>query len=420
MRPRFMTTLAAAALPTLALAITSSAAATAAPAVTAPRVIAHQSPVSVRKACGAAPAARRDECLALLRTTQDGKPLNTRSPSGASQGIGIGIGLGPAQLQAAYKLAAAAASRGTGQTVALVDAYDDPNAEADLAAYRAAYGLPPCTTANGCFRKVNQNGAASPLPAPNAGWALEESLDIEMVSAVCPKCHILLAEANDNIDTNIAATVATAARLGATEISNSYGEPEYAGERQLEPYYDQPGVALTAAAGDNGYGVSYPAASAYVTSVGGTSLWPDKSTSRGWKEQAWAGTGSGCSTQIPKPAWQHDACTHRTDNDVAAVADPQTPVAVYDTYGLPGWQEVGGTSAASPIIASVYALTGTAGQSPGGSYFYTHRHNLFDITTNANGTCYPAYLCTACQAMTAPPGGVPPTSPAHPRPAARA
>ena len=277
--------------------------------------------------------------------------------------------------------------------MALVDAFDDPSAESDLAAYRSQYGLPPCTTANGCFRKVNQDGQASPLPSPDSGWAVEESLDLDMVSAICPQCHIMLAEANDNQDDDLAATVAMAARLGAAEISNSYGGPEFAGELSLEPFYDQPGVQVTAAAGDGSYGVSFPAASANVTSVGGTNLWPGNS-SRGWTETAWPGTGSGCSAVIPKPAWQHDQCAHRSDNDVAAVASIETPVAVYDSYQNYGWLLVGGTSVSSPVVAAVYGLLGDP-KAPGGSYFYSHRGNLFDVTSGLNGTCSPSYQCTA-------------------------
>jgi hypothetical protein len=349
-----------------------------------------RAPVHTRRACGTIPAAGQAECLALLRTTASGAVLPARAATAAA----LPQGYGPAQLQSAYELAAAAAAQGSGQTVALVDAYDDPDAAADLASYRAEYGLPACTTASGCFRKVNQHGRAGPLPAPNAGWAVEESLDLDMVSAICPQCHIILAEADNNANYNLAVTVGAAATLGATQISNSYGGPEYPGEKNLERYYDQPGAEVTAAAGDAGYGVQYPAASQYVTSVGGTTLWP-ASTSRGWQESVWAGSGSGCSTQIAKPAWQQDACSHRTDNDVAAVADPDTPVAIYDSYDESGWVDVGGTSVASPLIASVYALLGDDGQTPGGSYFYSHPKNLFAVTSGSNGSCDPAYLCTA-------------------------
>jgi subtilase family serine protease len=391
MRTRILTTLAGAFA--IVLAMTGGSAGPAHAQTAAPAASAK---VYTKPVCGAAAGHGRDECLALVRTSAAGVPLDSSS--------GPGGGLSPAQLQSAYQLASAAAQDGTGMTVALVDAYDDPGAAADLAAYRAQYGLPPCTEASGCFRKVNQEGQAAPLPSADADWGLEESLDIDMVSAICPQCHIILAEADDNQDYNLAATVATAAHLGATQISNSYGESEYPGEAALEPFYDQPGVEVTAGSGDSGYGVSYPAASAYVTSVGGTSLWQSGS-GRGWTESVWSGSGSGCSAVIAKPAWQHDSCANRTDNDVAAVAAPSTPVAVYDTYGAGGWTLLGGTSVSSPIIASVDALLGgQAAKSPGGSYWYTHPHNVFSVSTGANGTCDPAYLCTAQQGYNGPTG----------------
>jgi hypothetical protein len=309
-------------------------------------------------------------------------------------------GYGPADLRSAYALPS---SGGSGQTVAIVDAFGDTTAEADMNTYRSNYGLPACTTANGCFKKVNQNGVQGSYPANNQGWALETQLDLEMVSAVCPGCKILLVEATSNINANLYAAEDTAARLGATEISNSYGEAEYPGESLLEPFFNQPGVMITAASGDSGYGVGYPAASANVTSVGGTSLW-QSSGSRGWSERPWVGTGSGCATFIPKPSWQHDGCTHRTDNDTAAVADPGTPVAVYDSFGVAGWVMVGGTSAASPIVAAVYALAEDAHHAPGGSYFYDHPDNVFDVTSGIDGTCSPAYLCGAGTGYDAPTG----------------
>ena len=217
-----------------------------------------------------------------------------------------------------------------------------------------------------------------------------------MVSAICPNCHIVLVE-SDGTFSGIAQSVDTAVRLGASYVSNSYGAPF--APSGLEKYYDHPGVAVTVSAGDDGYGVesaTYP----QVVSVGGTSLLP-ASNARGWDEIVWTGTGSGCSTE-PKPSWQTDTgCKGRTDNDVAAVADPETGVAIYDSYGFGGWGEVGGTSVSSPIIASVYALGGhpASGTYPA-SYLYAAqgagRAGLFDIVggTNLIGpSCNPAYLC---------------------------
>jgi subtilase family serine protease len=328
-------------------------------------------------------------------------------------------GLGPPDLRAAYNLASAAVSRGKGQTVALVDAYDDPTIESDLNTYRAYYGIPPCTTANGCFKKVNQDGEQGSYPIANPDWEPEIALDTEMVSAICPNCHILLVEANSADETTVmsnpvqhsdlGAAVDTAVNLGATEVSNSYGsagpEPD---QTFFDHYYDHPGVAITASAGDEDYGTIWPAASPYVTAVGGTELTPDPATPRGFDESVWGsvlpgtvpneaqGTGSGCSIWEPKPTWQHDAgCSGRTVADVSAVADN---VAIYDSSPeIGGWGVVAGTSIASPVIASVYALAGNAKSVVYGSYSYSHASHFFDITDGSNFTpssvC--GYLCTA-------------------------
>jgi subtilase family serine protease len=320
-------------------------------------------------------------------------------------------GLGPKQIQSAYKLTGLLSG---GKTVAIVDAYDDPNAEADLAAFRRTYGLSACTTGNGCFRKVNQNGAATPLPAGDYGWAEEISLDLDAVSSACPDCHILLVEANSANSPDLVKAEDTAASLGAVSVSNSWGGSEDPTILADDPHFNHPGVAITASSGDSGYGVSWPASSPYLTAVGGTTL-ASASNARGWTETAWSGSGSGCSAYEPKPAWQHDpGCAKRTVADVAADADPNTGLGVYDTYngcgsnglcdlliqlglvqGLDGWAQVGGTSLSSPLIASVYALAGNTGSITYGSYPYSHSSSLFDVTSGSNGTCSPSYLCTS-------------------------
>jgi len=285
--------------------------------------------------------------------------------------------------------------------VAIVDAFDDPTAESDLAQYRSTYGLPPCTTANGCFKKVGQTGSTLVLPPPSPDWSLEISLDLDMVSAVCPNCHILLVEATTNLNTDLYASVDTAARLGANTISNSYGGGESSSETADDVHFNHPGIAITASSGDDGYGVSSPAASRYVTAVGGTSLTRGGGT-RGWTESAWSGAGSGCSAYAAKPSWQTDSgCARRTVADVSAVADPNTGVAVLFA-GL--WFTVGGTSASSPIIASVYALAGNAASVNAGSYPYSHTSGLFDVMTGSNGTCNPAYLCSGRTGFDGPTG----------------
>ncbi|MBV9439760.1 MAG: peptidase S8 [Candidatus Eremiobacteraeota bacterium] len=272
-------------------------------------------------------------------------------------------GLHPSDLQSAYALP----SGGAGGVVAVVDAFDAPSAEADLAVYRAAFGLSPCTSANGCFRKVNERGSADTFPAADAGWAQEIALDLEMVSATCPSCSILLVEADSGLIDDLGASVDTAARLGARAISNSYYSHEWSGESAEDVHYRHPGIAITASSGDRGFS-SYPAASQYVTSVGGTSL---RGGSGGWTQQAWAYSGHGCSPYVARPAWQTAAsCGHgRSTVDVAAIADPQTGVSMYASLSG-GWLVAGGTSVSAPIVAAAYALSGNPA-SP--AYSYAHR-----------------------------------------------
>jgi N-acetylneuraminic acid mutarotase len=331
------------------------------------------------------------QCLSVVRT-------DVKGHKGLFRADTTPAGYGPASLQSAYNLPSSTA--GSGETVGIVDAFDDPNAEADLAVYRTQYGLPPCTTANGCFSRVAQDGSTNYPPTdPSAGWEEEESLDLDMVSAICPNCHILLVEATDNSIQNLGTAVDEAVTLGAKYVSNSYGGSEDPSETTWDSqYYQHPGVAVTASSGDSGFGPQYPAASQYVTAVGGTTLTQDSSVPRGWSETAWGGAGSGCSSFEAKPTWQTDTgCTNRTEADVSAEADPNTGVAFYDTFGgVGGWGVVGGTSVASPIIASTFALAGTpvAGTYPS-SYPYAATSALNDVTSGSNGTCSPAYLCTA-------------------------
>jgi hypothetical protein len=299
-------------------------------------------------------------------------------------------GFGPSALQSAYNLSG---SGGSGATVAIVDAYNHPNAEADLAVYRAQFGLPACTTANSCFHKVNQTGGTSPLPANDAGWAEEIALDLDMVSATCPNCGILLVEANSAYDIDLYAAVDYAA-AHASYVSNSWGGGEYTGQTADDVHFNHPGVAITVSSGDSGYGAEYPAASRYVTAVGGTSLVRDTGVTRGWTETAWDGAGSGCSGYDAKAVWQPTVatCARRAATDVSAVADPATGVSVYVSYvpsgDTAGWTVFGGTSASAPIIASVYALAGPPGASDyPAAYPYSHPADLYDVTSGDNGSC---------------------------------
>ncbi len=327
-------------------------------------------------------------CFALVR--------NDIATSAASLKAALAApsGLSPANLQSAYKLPSSTA--GSGQTVAIVDAYNDPTAEADLGVYRAQYGLGACTTANGCFKKVNQNGATSPLPATDTGWAQEISLDVDMVSAVCPKCKIVLVESNSASFASLGTAENTGASL-ANVVSNSYGGSD-ASDSSYGTYYNHPGKAITVSSGDAGYGVEYPASSHYVTAVGGTSL-RTASNSRGWSETAWSGAGSGCSAYNTALSGQSGltGCSRRAVADVSAVADPATGVAVYDSTsagGQSGWLVFGGTSVAAPVIAGVYGLAANAA-SVTNNYPYAHTGSLFDVTSGSNGSCSPAKWCTA-------------------------
>ncbi len=337
---------------------------------------------SYTHAC-AKPAFGQAACLAVVE-----------SRSGISTLAATPTGYGPADLRGAYNLTSMGSST---QTIAIVDAMDDPTAEADMNAYRANYGLPACTSASGCFRKVNQSGGTT-YPAADAGWALEISLDLDMASAICPSCKILLVEGSSASFTDLATSVDRAATLGANTISNSYGGSEFAAIIYgSNSHYNHPGVAITASTGDGGYGVAFPATSQYVTAVGGTTLNWDGTTRT---ETAWSGAGSGCSSFFSRPAGQPSAttgCSRHAIGDVSAVADPATGVAVYDTTpynGQSGWFKVGGTSASSPIIASVIALAGNA-SSFNSTFLYGHASSLNDVTSGSNGTCTTTKWCTA-------------------------
>ena len=298
-------------------------------------------------------------------------------------------GYAPADLVKAYNIP----RNGSTNTIAIVDAYASPTAAADLAKYRSQFGL---GTAN--LRQVNQSGGTT-LPAGNNGWGQEEALDLDMASAACPSCSILYVGSNSSSFADLSAAVKTAAANGAKVISNSYGGSEYSGESTAQAAYNQPGVAVTVSSGDSGYGAQFPASSRYVVDVGGTAL-NRSSTTRGFTEAAWTGGGSGCSAYITKPTWQHDTgCTRRMGTDVAAVADPATGVAVYDSYGSTGganWLVFGGTSVAAPLVGGMYAVAGVTTAYPAAT-LYTAGSSLYDVVSGSNGSCNskPSYFCHA-------------------------
>lgn len=341
----------------------------------------------------------------------------------SSRVAGPAGGYTPADLASAYGYSPL--SGGTTQTVGIVDAYDDPNALADLNAFDARYGLPPETSTS--FRKVNELGASTPLPTADAGWATEIALDVETVRAVCAHCRILLVEGTSSSFAHLAAAVNTAARLGATEISNSYGGPENPTvPASVQAAYTHPGVVITASTGDDGWydwdlvkqgwasgnAPNVPAAFPSVVAVGGTALALNTDASRKaedvWNENGPEGqatttsgaSGGGCSTSYAAPSWQAQVAgysdtgcgTKRQTGDIAAVADPYTGFDTYTTYGGSGWATYGGTSLSAPLIAAMWALAGGSG---GVAYpaqsLYTnlrlHPSAVFDVSQGGDAFC---------------------------------
>ncbi|MBV9570794.1 MAG: peptidase S8 [Alphaproteobacteria bacterium] len=335
---------------------------------------------------------RAAHCHAHVVTDSRGHVMTSQHPPVS--------GYGPTDLRSAYNVTGTGSS---GTIIAIVDAYGYTKAESDLGVYRSNFGLPACTTANGCFKKLNQKGKPRNYPAQNVGWAQESALDLDMASAMCPGCKLYLIEANTNSYSNLATAVKTAATLGAHAIGNSYGGGE-GGTTAYESAYNHPGIAVTVSSGDNGYGVEFPASSPHVTAVGGTHLVHDGSA-RGWNETAWSGAGSGCSGIYAKPVWQTDSgCSRRTVADVSAVSDPNTGVAVYGPVNSTqsGWMVFGGTSVAAPLVAGIYGINGGAvnyGQDP-----YNNLGALYDVTSGSNGSCGGSYLCTAMPGYDGPTG----------------
>jgi subtilase family serine protease len=321
-------------------------------------------------------------CHSHVVTDRIGKAIASTTPSG----------YGPVQFRNAYNLSSTA---GSGQTIGIVDAYNDPNIASDLATYSSHYGLPSCTVANGCFKKVNQTGGST-YPKTNSGWALEISLDVEIAHAICPKCKILLVEATTNSFTNLL-TAEDYARTHANLVANSWGGSEFSSETSYDSHFNHIGHPITFSSGDSGYGVEYPASSQYVTAVGGTTLTLTSINTRR-SETVWSGTGSGCSAYEPKPTWQTDkGCVRRTNDDVAADANPSTGAAIYDSVAydsVTGWFQLGGTSLSSQIIGAIYALAGNESSTVDGSYPYSHKSYLYDVTSGSNGKCSSSYLCT--------------------------
>ncbi len=365
-------------------------------------------PSGLRAACPPVPEGYM-RCFALYRTQTE---VNRAIAAGVTGIAARPVGLTPRQLEAAYRLPI---SRWSHQTIAVSIAYDTPKLAHYLAMYRKQFGLPACTVASGCFRKVNQNGKVGPLPTSGvgSGWDLEVTLDVSMISAACPHCRILVVEGDDSSITNLAKTDDTAARLGAQVISNSYGTRENGFALAYAGAYRHPGHVITVSSGDYGFSAAnFPADLSSVTAVGGTVL-TRAHDRRGWRERVWNTPGagassSGCSAYVAKPAWQHDrACPGRTVADLAAAA---WNIPIYNQdYG--GWVTVGGTSVSAPFIAGVYGLAGNAARIRPG-YSYQHARSLFGVTTGNNAflvplprvVCGDDYLCVAKKGYNAPTG----------------
>ncbi|MFG2294885.1 S8 family serine peptidase [Streptomyces sp. NPDC048603] len=336
------------------------------------------------------PKPGRAACSSLIRT--DLPAVRNLAPGTLPEG------LGPRDIRSAYQLPFGA---GRGRTVALVTAFHYPTAEADLATYRSTYGLPPCTTANGCFDQVFATGNQPPV---DAGWALEAAIDIDAVSAACPACNIVLVEAaSDTIGDLLTAVQVARTRFDdntpqAKYISMSWGDGENNIQPVIDPvYFDFPGVAFVGSSGNTGGVTNWPAISQYVTGVGGTRLnqpfpipGPQQNRPGGWYETAWSGSGCGFSAFQPKPPWQGAFCNCRTNADVSAVADPLTGIAIYTTtpppVGPSGWLIAGGTSVAAPLVASMFALAGTPGPNDRpASYPYANPRAFWDIDRGTAG-----------------------------------
>lgn len=348
----------------------------------------------------------------------------------AAVGGGVGGGYTPAELRSAYKIPA---TGGTGKTIGIVVAYHHPAAEADLGTYRSGYGIASCTVASGCLRVIDQNGGTNYPPTPSylvpPDWHLETSIDLDMASASCPACKLLLVEATDNTTANLAIAARRAVTAGATVVNLSWGSIETTGNAPYDSYFHNAGVPIVAASGDRGYNnhltdplhptpgnaPSWPASHPEVISVGGTVLTP-ATNARGWSETVSSISGGGCSIYQPKPAWQTDpGCARRMTNDVAAVADPATPVSIYNSDVFGGWSYESGTSIAAPIVAGVLAQANDFTRSLGAKAFYQSTASLFDITSGSSGTCSPSYLCNAASGYDGPsglgtPNGVPTVS----------
>jgi hypothetical protein len=372
-------------------------------------------------------------CTAVRRVlvpagTRGAQRLTPAAGATGTATMGPNFGLTPSDITTAYHLSTSPTA-GSTQTIAIVDAFNDPNIQSDLQTFDAQYGL-PCKS---CLTVVSQTGSSSNLPADDtAGWSVEESLDVEAAHGACPACHILVVEATSDDNADLAAAENEAAKLHATEISNSFGEPE-AADASFQAAFNHPGIVITAGSGDDGY-YSYdwlglngiinspyiPASYPTVVAVGGTSLYLAQNATRAsetvWNDNgvqafdevnmgmALGATGGGCSTMFAGRGWQTNepgyssaACGgKRLSADISIVGDPLTGFDIYDSYACgaaqcptgPTWMTIGGTSLSSPLLAAAYALSGGAHGVPYPAVtLYGHAGSAYDVTAGGNGIC---------------------------------
>lgn len=333
-----------------------------------------------RHACKAA-GSRTYRCFALIERSGDAAVTRAGEPAG----------WGARELRDAYGLPDDPAP---GQKVAVVVAYDYPSAAADMNKYRRQYGLPLCRIKGGCFKKINQHGQTKDYPRPDKGWAMEAALDLQMISAACPTCKIVLSEAKSPTTRSLGHAIDAAVDTGAKVTNHSYGIQEYNGIQRANRKYAREGVTAVSASGDYGFGpASFPASSPDVVSVGGTVL-HHASNPRNWRENAWVYAGSGCSAYFTGPDGQDDkSCENRTFSDISAVSDG---VAVYNSFSGRGkrkWWTIGGTSVSSPLISGMIGAAGAGGIKP--DAVYSVPDAFHDVTRGRNGFCKNNYLCTA-------------------------
>ncbi|WP_395736159.1 choice-of-anchor D domain-containing protein [Prosthecobacter sp.] len=307
---------------------------------------------------------------------------NTARPSAT----GGAVGYSPAQVRKAYGFDKIIGD-GTGQTIAIVDAYGSPTLQQDVATFCTAFGLPAAS-----ITVAYPQGA----PAASSGWALETSLDVEWAHAIAPGAKILVVIAKTASMTNLLSAVDYAVSQGASQVSMSWGSGEFAGQTGFDYHFNVPGVSFFAASGDSGAGTSWPAASPYVISVGGTTLNLDASGNV-LSETGWSGSGGGVSLFETRPGYQNgwQTSVNRSIPDVSYAADPATgfPVYISNYAGTSGWITVGGTSAGAPQWAALSALVNSsrakALQTPGAAIYTvaatSYAADFRDITAGSNG-----------------------------------